>query len=198
MKKLVIALMAFALVITLAGCGGGGGSSFTLDRGDDGKWLSENGFADVKTAYDTMNKEFGSLNKSNDSDGSKRANIFAGYVSENYSGKSTLGSARAFTSVKNKSEIVARLKSLISSKQFQGLQIIAFGKGQDGAEKGKIVTLETKLYVESFVYNGSTFKNQEYKFSKVKWVNDGTAEKPAWKIISGLDDLGKSSKELGY
>ncbi|MBR4329834.1 MAG: hypothetical protein IKP71_08260 [Candidatus Riflebacteria bacterium] len=31
MKKLVIALMAFALVITLAGCGGGGGSGSYVD-----------------------------------------------------------------------------------------------------------------------------------------------------------------------
>ncbi len=196
MKKLVIALMAFALVITLAGCGGGGGSSFTLDRGDDGKWLKDNGFTEVKTAYDDMNSVFANNNKSNDPDGKIRANAFAGYVSEDYTGKSTLGSARAFTSVKNKKEIVARLQSLIKDKQFQGLQIIAYGKGQTGAEKGKTVTLETKLYVESLVYNGGTFKNQEYKFSKVQWVNDGTAEKPAWKIKSGLDDLGKNSSEL--
>ena len=57
MKKLVIALMAFALVITLAGCGGGGGGGGggeTPHWGDEGKNLPEA----IKTNYNVMKDAF--------------------------------------------------------------------------------------------------------------------------------------------
>ena len=57
MKKFIIALMAFALVITLAGCGGGGGGGGgeTPHWGDEGKNLDPailNDYNVMKNAFD--------------------------------------------------------------------------------------------------------------------------------------------------
>lgn len=188
MKKLVIALMAFALVITLAGCGGGGGGGgFTLDRGDNGKWLKNNGFEVVANAYTDINTVFKNNSSSNDKNGEIRGNAFAECISANYTGASNYSS-----DVSTKAKLVARLKSLIKNKSFEGLEIIPFAT-QTGAEKNVTVTEKTKLYVSSFKHNGNTYSNKEYIFDKVKWVKE---EDGNWRIVSGFDDLGKSASEL--
>ncbi len=191
MKKLVIALMAFALVITLAGCGGGGGggSSYHLDRGDNGAAL-EKDFKDVRSAYTSINEAFQTNSISSDPKGEKRGDAFAEYVSKDYKGKNTTHSDGSVTKVSTKSELVSRLKSLINSKQFEGLEIIPY-QTKNGATATS-VTEKTKLYVSSFKHNGSNYKNKEYVFDSVKWVK----EDDAWRIVSGFDDLGKSASEL--
>lgn len=186
MKKLVIALMAFALVITLAGCGGGGGGGFTLDRGDNGEGLIKNGFTDVKTAYDSMNSELAKYDKSSDSQGTNRAKAIMKNVSTSYKGTRTKNVAiQTYTDLKD------RLEYLIREKKFEGLEIIPF-KTLDGATEGTEVFEKTKLYVQSLVQGGGTWKNQEYVFEKVQWKK----ESDGWKILSGLDDLGKTSEDF--
>ena len=191
MKKLVIALMAFALVITLAGCGGGGGGSkaFVLDRGDNGAAL-EKDFQDVRKAYSSINEVFQGNNPSSDPKGEIRGNAFAEYISQNYTGKNTTHSDGTVTKVSTKSELVSRLKSLINSKKFEGLEIIPY-KTNNGATE-TTVSEKTKLFVASFQHNGSNYQNKEYVFDSVKWVK----EDGGWKIVSGFDDLGKSASEL--
>ena len=192
MKKLVIALMAFALVITLAGCGGGGGGSkaFVLDRGDDGKGLTDNGFTDVKKSYDDINTVFKNNDSSSDANGNIRGNAFAEAISENYTGTNKTHSDGSVTKVSTKAELVARLKSLIKSKQFEGLEIIPY-QTKNGATATNVVE-KTKLYVASFKHNGSTYTNKEYVFDSIKWVKEDSG----WKIVSGFDDLGKTASEL--
>ncbi len=191
MKKFIIALMAFALVITLAGCGGGGGggSSFVLDRGDNGKWLKNNGFEDVYQAYVDINSVFKSNTSSTDKDGEIRGEAFEKCISKDYKGASNYSS-----DVSTKTKLVERLKSLIKNKSFEGLEIIPFGT-QNGADKDT-VTEKTKLYVASFKHNGHNYTDKEYVFDKVKWVKEEENGKMVWKIVSGFDDLGKSASEL--
>ena len=194
MKKFIIALMAFALVITLAGCGGGGGGGgFVLDRGDNGAALKDYGngkdFTAVKKAYDDINAVFQSNDSSSDKDGTARANAFAECISENYTGSSEYSS-----DVSTKKKLVSRLKSLIKNKKFEGLEIIPY-KTLNGATK-TTVKEKTKLFVSSFKHNGNTYTNKEYTFESIEWVNEGTAESPKWRIVGGFDDLGKSADEL--
>ena len=85
MKKLVIALMAFALVITLAGCGGGGGSSYHLDYGDNGaalKKYEDKDLTGIKEAYDSINKILSDSSKNADD----RVNAIYNCISANYKG----------------------------------------------------------------------------------------------------------------
>ena len=206
MKKLVIALMAFALVITLAGCGGGGGggSSWSLSRGDDGKWLKENGFEEIYDAYQKINKVFVD-NNDNDPKGTTRANAFYELLSEKYSGKdiqhkNDKGEITGTTPMSSRNDVRDRLEYLIQEKKFNGVELIAF-QTLDGVDKENktYVPEKTKLYVKSFQYNGNTYENtsyNEYVFDKIEWVNEGTAEAPVWKIKSGFDNLGKTAKEL--
>ena len=193
MKKFVIALMAFALVITLAGCGGGGGgggAAYVLNRGDNGAALKDYGegkdLTPVKTAYDELNTAFSANNKDNDKEGTNRANAFKAKISENYHGDRD--------NVSNKAKLVSRLKSLISSKEFEGIEIIPFATKNGSTTTS--VKETTKLYVASFKYKNVTYSNSannEYLFDSVEWVKENDGQ---WRIVSGFDDLGKSASEL--
>jgi hypothetical protein len=190
MKK-IIALLAFALVTALVGCGsGGGGSKFVLNRGDNGQSLIDNGFKDVKDSYDKINEVFINNGLENDKNGTTRANKFKEYISDDYTGSNAYS-----TDVSTKDKLVNRLQSLIKNKNFEGLEIIPL-KIIDGPVADKEVTEKTKLYVAKFVHDKTTYTNKEYVFNSVKWKNEGTAEEPDWKIVSGFDDLGKSVSEL--
>ena len=75
MKKLVIALMAFALVITLAGCGGGGGGSkFSITKGDEGASLKTNGFTEVFNNYDKIKTDLAQWDSIDDDPTNKQTN----------------------------------------------------------------------------------------------------------------------------
>ena len=205
MKKFIIALMAFVLVFTLAGCGGGGGgSSWHLDRGNDGKWLQENGFESLYNAYTGINKVFAE-NNDNDPEGTTRANALYNLLSDDYTGKDIQhkndnGKVTSITKMSTKEDVRDRLAYLITEKKFDGVELIAF-KTLNGADKENktYVPEKTKLYVKSFKYDGKTYENtryNEYTFEKIEWVNEGTADNPDWKIKSGFDNLGKTAKEL--
>ena len=192
MKKFVIALIAFAFVITLAGCGGGGGGSpvFILNRGDNGAALKNYGngkdLTPVKTAYTNINTVFkDNSTPDKDPDGTIRANALKEYISDAYTGRSDYSS-----DVSTKDKLIKRLTQLIHDKKFEGLEIIPFATN-DGAT-ATTVTEKTKLYVAKFIHSGNTYLNKEYVFNEVKWVK----EESGWKIRSGFDELGKSASEL--
>lgn len=191
MKKLVIALMAFALVISLAGCGGGGSSSskdFVLDYGDNGKGLEAN-FKDVKTAYENMSAELAKHDSSSDPKGTERAEAIVKYISDDYKGNTKSGYTKI---LETKDKVADRLVYLISKKKFDGLQMIPYQTVKGGYKAGEYVTENTKLYVKNLVQDGKNWPNQEYNFKNVKWVKESTG----WKIVSGLDELGMTSSDF--
>ncbi len=99
MKKLVIALMAFALVITLAGCGGGGGGGSSVDPNIatyNGLAESEafqkdttcekirNGLADMKDSF-----------SKSDLSGTQKKNVLAKYISDSFKNTTKANSSKS-------------------------------------------------------------------------------------------------------
>ena len=195
MKKLVIALMAFALVITLAGCGGGGGgSSYHLDYGDKGAGLKDYGdgrdLTPIKKAYDGIKTELAKYSVSNDAEGKNRTAAIMYYISNKYSGgvyKHKNGETRDMREAK---DVEKRLLELIGGKQFEGLLVLPV-KTNDGCTATE-ATEQTTLHVDSLTLDGgTTLKNQDYTLP-LKWKKEDNGE---WKIVSGFDELAKNRND---
>ena len=189
MKKLVIALMAFALVITLAGCGGGGGgggkSSYTVPKADYESLEKDSNLKPVATAYKAIDAVF----TDDTASATAKADALGDYLSETYVGTDT-----SANDVSTKAAVVKRLRSVISNNNFTGLTIIPC-QIQNGVT-ATTVSEKTVFHVDTFTRDGKTYKNLNYEFDKIQWVNEGTAEAPDWKIVGGFDELGKTFDEL--
>ena len=147
MKKLVIALMAFALVISLAGCGGGGGgSSEDYSKGDDGKTLKEQNETVYKQITEMKNSV--QINKDyNVTQAKQAADQFTTYIDPNTEfgqdkiTKSDVG--RRINNVLNNNKLdvftfsFGKTAEITSTKVVQYLNIAIHGKNKTtGEEKG--------------------------------------------------------------
>ena len=196
MKKLVIALMAFALVITLAGCGGGGGggSSYHLDYGDNGaalKKYDDNDLTGIKDSYDGINGVLSDSQKTTDD----RVKSIVDCISDNYKGNpeyQTHKNGAEKTDMRTKANVKSRLDNLIKEKKSTGLLVIPY-KTKDVHSETIIET--TTLHVDSLVVDGSKFVNRDYQL-ELEWKNEGTKENPDWKIINGFTPLGKNRSDF--
>ena len=195
MKKLVIALMAFALVITLAGCGGGGGgSSYHLDYGDNGaalKKYDDNDLTGIKESYDGINKVLSDSKKSSDD----RVKSIMDCISTKYEGKpetQTHKNGAEPTPMKTRDNVKSRLDNLIKEKKSTGLLVIPY-KTKDVHSETIIET--TTLHVDSLEVDGSKLVNRDYQL-ELEWKNEGTKESPDWKIINGFTPLGKNRSDF--
>ena len=88
MKKLVIALMAFALVITLAGCGGGGGGGSSVDQSiaqyngltESEAFKNDEVCSSINTGLNDMKTSFANAKLS----GNQKKNVLAKYISDSF------------------------------------------------------------------------------------------------------------------
>ena len=197
MKKLVIALMAFALVITLAGCGGGGGgggSSYHLDYGDNGaalKKYDDNDLTSIKTSYDSINSVMSDSQKTTD----QRVASIMDCISANYKGNpeyQTHKNGADPTDMRTRANVKSRLDNLIKDKKSAGLLVIPYKTNDVHSET---IIEVTTLHVDSLVVDGTTFTNRDYQLN-LEWKNEGTAESPDWKIINGFTPLGKNRSDF--
>lgn len=196
MKKFVIALMAFALVITLAGCGGGGGgSSYHLDYGDNGaalkKYEDGNDLTGIKTCYETINSKLSDSKNTND----QRVAAIMDCISTNYVGNpasQTHKNGKPATAMKTRANVKSRLDLLIKDYKSTGLLVIPYATKDVNSDVIKEVTT---LHVDSLVVDGSKVVNRDYQLT-LEWKNEGTKEYPVWKIINGFTPLGKNRSDF--
>ena len=195
MKKFIIALMAFALVITLAGCGGGGGgSSYHLDYGDNGKALTkyeDNDLTGIKKAYDGINAVLSDSKKTSDD----RVKSIMDCISLKYEGNPAVQTHKnnaTATPMLTRDNVKSRLDNLIKDKKSSGLIVVPYKTNDVHSEVIKEVTT---LHVDSLVVDGTTFTNRDYQLT-LEWKNEGTAEAPDWKIINGFTPLGKNRSDF--
>lgn len=196
MKKLVIALMAFALVITLAGCGGGGGggSSYHLDYGDNGaalKKYDDNDLTGIKNSYDGINAKLSDSKSTND----QRVAAIMDCISTKYEGKpdsQTHKNGKEATPMKTGENVKSRLDLLIKNYKSTGLLVIPY-KTKD--VHSETIVEVTTLHVDSLVVDGATITNRDYQL-ELEWKNEGTKDKPVWKIINGFTPLGKNRSDF--
>lgn len=190
MKKLVIALMAFALVITLAGCGGGGGSSYHLDYGDNGaalKKYDDKDLTGIKDAYDGINKVMSDSSKTSD----ERVKAIYECLSAKYTGNPEYQEHKngaEKTDMRTRDNVKDRLNNLIKDKKSAGLIVVPY-KTQD--VKSETIKEVTTLHVDSLEVDGYKYTNRDYQL-ELEWKNEGTSDKPVWKIINGFTPLGKN------
>ncbi len=196
MKKFVIALMAFALVITLAGCGGGGGgSSYHLDYGDNGaalkKYEGGNDLTGIKTCYDDINAKLSDSKQTND----QRVAAIMYYISTKYEGhpeSQTHKNGAKATPMKTGENVKSRLDLLIKDYKSTGLLVIPYATKDVNSD---VIEEVTTLHVDSLVVDGSKIVNRDYQLT-LKWKNEGTKVKPVWKIIDGFTPLGNNRSDF--
>ncbi len=187
--------MAFALVFTLAGCGGGGGgSSYHLDKGDNGTALTkyeDNDLTGIREAYEGINKVL-SDSKSTNND---RINAIMDCISEKYEGNPAYQEhkdGKDKTDMRKKANVRKRLDNLINNKKSTGLLVIPYHTNDVHSEK---IVEVTTLHADSLEVDGAKFTNRDYKLD-LEWVNEGTKEAPVWKIINGFTPLGKNRSDF--
>lgn len=180
MKKLVIALMAFALVITLAGCGGGGGGS---DHNDHGAYMKEN-FPEAYKNYETMTSNIRSA-KATDSDGSKRADCIMACVSD--SAFKRTANTRASMSM-TKPELRNRLIKLFKEVEYGSFAISPLNTTDSNKEENYVIEATQFIFGNNVKYDGKTANSVTLTLNDVKWEKIGDT----WKITDGLNDLMKS------
>lgn len=182
MKKLVIALMAFALVITLAGCGGGGGGS---DHNDHGAYMKEN-FPEAYKNYETMTSNIKTA-KATDRDGSKRADCIMAYVSDSAFKANT----RASMSM-TKKELRDRLIKLFYEVEYGSFAISPLNTTDSNKEENYVIEATQFIFAGTVKYHEKTASEVTLTLNEVKWEKIGDS----WKITDGLNDLMKSISTL--
>ena len=192
MKKLVIALMAFALVISLAGCGGGGGGSHS-DNNDHGAFMKTN-FPEAYAQYGAMTSAI-SKSKTSDTDGSKRADSFIAYVDENAFKPET--NARAAFKQKvtmsiTKKQFRERLLKLFSEVSYGNFTVSPLNTTDSNKEEKFIVEATQFIFSDKVKYKEDEVKSITLTLHNVKWQLIGET----WKITGGLEDLMKSISTL--
>lgn len=196
MKK-IIALLAFALVTALVGCGGGGGGSgYHIEWGDNGKALKKyeggNDLTGIKTCYDTINAKLSDSKSTNDD---RVSSIMYCISLTNYKGNpetQTHKNGAEPTPMKTRENVKSRLDNLIIDKKSVGLLVIPYATKDVDSDVIKEVTT---LHVDSLVVDGSKITNRDYQLT-LEWKNEGTKEKPDWKIINGFTPLGKNRSDF--
>ena len=196
MKKFVIALMAFALVITRAGCGGGGGGGYHLDYGDNGaalkKYEGGNDLTGIKKCYDDINAKLSDSKSTNDQ---RVAAIMDCISTNNYKGNpeyQTHKNGAEKTDMRTSGDVKKRLDNLIKDKKSTGLLVIPYATKDVNSDVIKEVTT---LHVDSLVVDGSKITNRDYQLT-LEWKNEGTKENPVWKIVNGFTPLGKNRSDF--
>lgn len=174
MKKLVIALMAFALVITLAGCGGGGGSSRI---NFDDIVASDTFPKQCKTISREMD-EMSSVFADNKKSASEKTELLSKYISDNFTrdGK------------KCKSELVNTMSSRFNRYTVKEWKFKVISHDSPEAENDSIKTVcAIKLNLEKKPgAEGSVNKFDNVLTDReIYWVKEGDD----WKIQRGLPYL---------
>ena len=170
MKKLVIALMAFALVITLAGCGGGGGSS--EHWGDRGANLDD----DISKNYQAMKKAFVPETVNKLTTNEQRS----AFIKENFTdfikpGATFMGKP-AYTREKMNSRMTSVLNSYLMKEY-------SFEPG----ETGKVSDTKYTSWVYCHLYATRRSDNEPRNPSQWMQFTWEKAEDGKWYITSGFD-----------
>lgn len=177
MKKLVIALMAFALVISLAGCGGGGGSS--KDNYDYGQFLRDNKeYTPIYDNYQALTKALASCKKGKEAESAK---AFLSYVDPNYN-----NGGKKFADIENRLAATSGTKGVlyrfdIQEFKFEPLSTVT-------ATSTKVIE-KTNYYIKATVRAGETgnelLKNGANKQDDLTWEK----KNGNWVITGGLSIL---------
>ena len=174
MKKLVIALMAFALVITLAGCGGGGGSS-KINFNDI---VASETFPKQCSKISAEMTEMSSVFADNNKSASEKTELLKKYVSDNFErdGK------------KCKSELISTMSSRFSRYTVKEWKFKVVSHDGTEADDNSIKTVcAIKLNLEKKPgAEGSVNKFDDVLTDRaIYWVKEGDV----WKIQKGLPYL---------
>lgn len=180
--------MAFALVITLAGCGGGGGGS-AIDDNDYGKFLEEN-FKAVSEIYPNIGSKVAT-----GEDSAAKADNFMYYISDKAFENNEPANERAAVLSKTKANLKSRLITLFdkfySSDVNFSVKPLKTGEYKTdsfveersaivfAAKTGKKISVEVKGKKEQI--DSATFF-----LSALKWEKQSDGK---WLIVGGIDNL---------
>ena len=183
MKKLVIALMAFALVITLAGCGGGGGGSSV-----DQNVVKYNGQTQLKafdedTTSGTSSIREGLVNMRTDfvkSDltGTQKKNTLEKYISTNFKNSTKASSS--------KSELLSTMESRFNRYIVNdwGFKVTDYSpkKDENATEIETICSIRLDLTKKEGAEGSVNSWNSAVIDRHIIWIK----EDGKWKIKSGF------------
>ena len=183
MKKLVIALMAFALVITLAGCGGGGGGggSSVSPRVAEYNGLKEstafiqdsNGKA-IKAEMDKMSSDFASSTVAV----SNKTNTLKKYISDSF----CRGNEQNL-----KNDLISTMDSRFDRYIINewGFKVTSFTQDSDTQ-----LTTECSIRLDLVLKEGKTGSfttwNDAIIKQKIVWVKEEVDGEKIWRIKSGF------------
>ena len=170
MKKLVIALMAFALVITLAGCGGGGGSS--EHWGDRGANLDD----DISKNYQAMQEAFkpDTVNKMT-TEAQRRA-----FLKENFTDFIKPG-ARFCNNAYTREDMNSRMASVLGSYKFKEYSF-------EPGETGKVSDSKYTSWVRCHIYADRNDGKKTQNLSDWMQLTWEKGEDGKWYITGGFDN----------
>lgn len=183
MKKLVIALMAFALVITLAGCGGGGGGPSDIEI-YEGQAKSEDFY---KNSTDTgYNSNYGAVKAGLED----METVFASSAKSAADKKTTLGnyiSANFYrgtdTAAKLKKELLNTMGDRFNRYTVNqwGFKVTSCTISDDGLEMETTCSIRFDLALKPGC-SGNGAGDRAVLNRKIKWSNEGGT----WRIVSGF------------
>ena len=183
MKKLVIALMAFALVITLAGCGGGGGGGgSSVDQNiakyngqsEDAAFTKDATCADIRTGLSNMKTSFADANLS----GTQKKNVLASYISDSFKNTTKASSS--------KSELLSTMESRFNRYTVNewGFKVTSYSKNpeNDPTEIQTKCSIRLDLTKKPGAEGSVNTWNSAVIDRTMVWVK----ENGEWKIKSGF------------
>lgn len=173
MKKFVIALMAFALVITLAGCGGGGGGGEAAHWGDEGKNLPE----EIKSNYDVMKKAFTPSTVNALADKNARETYILNNFTRYVSPTATFMGNNSY----NKNKMTSRLTSVLGSYKIDSYE---FKPGETSKKSDTKYTSWVYCVLNATNKNDKNTKRNLGHWMLFTWEKSGDE----WYITDGFDN----------
>lgn len=189
MKKFIIALMAFCLVFSLAGCGGGGGGGGTVEHwGDQGGNLP----TEINKNYEKMNQAFDKSSKINDeTDTNKIRERVLEYFTFSVAPVGVATFTASDGNKYNKNDMTNRLTNVLTHYTMDSYEFKPGDTDPDNDKEGKSTTKYTSwCYCVFHATNNKlpTGKGTEKNLSKwmlLTWEKiDGK-----WYITKGFEDV---------